>query len=99
MNQITDLNKLYTPASFTLMLKNIEAPTQILWGKQDQIINVEVVRNLKSLLKRPETPVILNNVGHMPLLESPEEVADAYRLFLDKIQTQKNPLSEHKVYK
>lgn len=99
VNQITDLNKLYTPASFTLMLKNIEAPTQILWGKQDQIINVEVVQNIKSLLKRPEEPVILDNVGHMPLLESPERVADYYLRFLDKIQTQKNPLSEHKVYK
>lgn len=99
INQITELNKLYTPTSFASMLKNIEAPTKILWGKQDQIINVEVAYDLKSLLKHAEEPVILNHVGHMPLLESPEQVADQYHLFLDKIQTQKNLLSEHKIYK
>lgn len=99
INQITELNKLYTPTSFASMLKNIEAPTKIVWGKQDQIINVEVAQDLKRLLKRSEEPVILNNVGHMPILEAPEQVVDQYRIFLDKIQTQKNPLSEHKIYK
>ncbi len=40
------------------MTRNIEAPTLILWGKQDKIINVEVANELKSLLKRAEAPVI-----------------------------------------
>ncbi|OTG83784.1 alpha/beta fold hydrolase [Acinetobacter sp. ANC 4648] len=95
INQITELNKLYTPNSFAKMVKEIEAPTLILWGKQDQIVNVEVVQDLKGLLKRPDTPIILNNVGHMPILEAPERVSMSYLSFLEKTQHQNNSLSEH----
>ena len=70
----------------------MEAPTLILWGKQDKIFNVEVAGELKSLLKRAETPVILNNVGHMPILEAEQQVADHYLPFLAKSQKFKNPL-------
>lgn len=84
INQIDALNRLYTPMTFTTMLKNIEAPTIILWGAQDQIVNVDVANELKSVLKRPENPIILQRVGHMPLLEAPERVAENYLSFLIK---------------
>lgn len=99
INQIDALNRLYTPTTFTTMVKNIEAPTLILWGNQDQIVNVDVANELKSILKRPEEPVILNRVGHMPLLEAPERVSDDYLNFLNKVQPLKNPLSDQKIYK
>ncbi|OTG65529.1 alpha/beta fold hydrolase [Acinetobacter silvestris] len=95
INQINELNKLYTPSSFAKMVKEIEAPTLILWEKQDQIVNIEVVQDLKGLLKRPETPIILNNVGHMPILEAPERVSMSYLSFLEKTQHQNHSLSEH----
>lgn len=94
INQIDALNRLYTPSTFTTMLKNIEAPTLILWGEQDQIVNADVANELKSVLKRPETPIILQRVGHMPLLEAPERVADYYLSFLNKVQPLQNPLSD-----
>ena len=94
VDQIIMLNKLYTPESFARLTRNIEAPTLILWGKQDRIFNVEVAKELFSLLKRPETPVILNNVGHMPLLEAEKQVAQYYLPFLAKTQTLKNPLAD-----
>ena len=94
VDQIIMLNKLYTPESFARLTRNIEAPTLILWGKQDRIFNVEVAKELYSLLKRPETPVILNNVGHMPLLEAEKQVAQYYLPFLAKTQTLKNPLAD-----
>ncbi len=65
-----------------------------MWGKQDRIINVEVAKELQSLLKRAETPVILNNVGHMPLLEAEKQVAQYYLPFLAKTQNLKNPLAD-----
>ncbi len=99
INQIDALNRLYTPMTFTTMLKNIEAPTMIMWGQQDQIINVEVANELKSTLKRPTEPVILNRVGHMPLLEAPERVAENYLAFLNKVQPMLNPLADQKMYK
>ncbi|RZG79700.1 alpha/beta hydrolase [Acinetobacter sp. WCHAc060033] len=96
INQIDALNRLYTPMTFTTMLKNIEAPTMILWGAQDQIVNVDVANELKSVLKRPENPIILQRVGHMPLLEAPERVAENYLSFLNKVQPLQNPFSDQK---
>ena len=96
INQIDTLNRLYTPMTFATMLKNIEAPTMILWGAQDQIVNVDVTNELKSVLKRPENPIILQRVGHMPLLEAPERVAENYLSFLNKVQPLRNPLNDQK---
>lgn len=92
IEQIVTLNRIYTPETFARLTRTVEAPTLILWGKQDKIINVEVANELQSLLKRAEAPVILNNVGHMPILEAEQAVAQHYLPFLAKSQTFKNPL-------
>lgn len=97
IDQIDALNKLYTTTSFATMVKNIEAPTLILWGKQDEIVNAEVAQELQSMIKRSEPPVLLDRVGHMPLLEAPNKVVDAYLSFLNKVQSQKKPLAEQKI--
>ena len=89
VDQLIVLNKLYTPDSFALLARSIDAPTLILWGKQDKIINVEVAPELKSLLKNAQTPIILDNVGHMPILEADQLVVQQYLPFLNKIQSQK----------
>lgn len=94
IEQLVNLTRIYTPDSFARLTRNIEAPTLILWGKQDKIINVEVANELQSLLKRAETPVILNNVGHMPILEADQLVAKHYLPFLAKTQNLKNPLAD-----
>ena len=94
IDQVITMNRIYTPDSFARLTKSVEAPTLILWGKQDKIINVAAANELKSLLKRAEAPVILNNVGHMPLLEAEQEVADHYLPFLAKSQKFKNPLTD-----
>ena len=90
VDQIIALNKLFTPDSFALLAKSIDAPTLILWGKQDKIINVEVAPELKSLLKNAQVPVILDNVGHMPILEADQLVVQQYLPFLSKTQAQKS---------
>ncbi|RZF53707.1 alpha/beta hydrolase [Acinetobacter halotolerans] len=89
IEQVIALNKLYTPDSFALLTRAIDAPTLILWGKQDKIINVEVASELKSLLKNAQPPVILDKVGHMPMLEADQLVVQQYLPFLNKIQTAK----------
>lgn len=94
IEQIITLNRIYTPDSFARLARNVEAPTLILWGKQDKIINVEAANELKSLLKRAEAPVILNNVGHMPIIEADQEVANHYLPFLAKSQKFINPLTD-----
>ena len=94
IDQVVMLNRIYTPETFARLTRTVEAPTLILWGKQDRIINVEVVKELHALLKRAEKPVILNNVEHMPLLEAEKQVAQHYLPFLAKTQTLKNPLAD-----
>ena len=94
IDQVVTLNRIYTPDSFARLTKSVEAPTLILWGRQDKIINVEAANELQSLLKRAETPVILNNVGHMPILEAEQQVALHYLPFLAKTQKLKNPLAD-----
>lgn len=94
IDQLVMLNRIYTPETFARLTRNVEAPTLILWGKQDQIINVEVAKELQSLFKRAEIPIILNNVGHMPILEAEKQVAQYYLPFLAKTQTLKNPLAD-----
>ena len=89
VDQLIALNKLYTPDSFALLARSIDAPTLILWGKQDKIVNVEAASELKSLLKNSETPVILDHVGHMPILEADQLVVQQYLPFLSKVQAQK----------
>ncbi|ANF83081.1 lipase [Acinetobacter sp. NCu2D-2] len=94
VDQVVMLSRLYTPESFARLTRTIEAPTLILWGKQDRIFNFEVAKELYGLLKRPETPIILNNVGHMPILEAEKQVAQYYLPFLAKTQILKNPLAD-----
>jgi triacylglycerol lipase len=94
IDQLVTLNHIYTPESFARLTRTIEAPTLILWGKQDKIINVEAATELHGLLKRADPLVILNNVGHMPILEAQQQVALHYLPFLAKTQKLKNPLAD-----
>lgn len=86
ITQLTELNKTFNLNSYAAMLKNIEAPTLIIWGLQDQIVNVEVAQELKSNIKHAQTPIIFNNVGHVPILEAPEKVTQSYLDFLNTVQ-------------
>ena len=82
------LTKQYSVRAFKNLMGGIHAPTLIVWGKQDQIINVEVAHEIQTAIKGADTPVILNNVGHMPLLEAPQRVSQSYLDFLNKVQYQ-----------
>ena len=50
-------------------------------------MNVEVAAELKSILKNAQAPVILNNVGHIPILEAEQLVIQQYLPFLSKVQS------------
>jgi pimeloyl-ACP methyl ester carboxylesterase len=92
IDQLIMLNRIYTPDSFARLTRSVEAPTLILWGKQDKIIHADAALELQALLKRAEKPVLLNNVGHVPMLEAEQQVAQYYLPFLAKTQQLKNPL-------
>lgn len=88
IEQVYRLSKQYSVRAFKNLLSDIKAPTLIVWGKQDQIINVEVAHEIQAAIQGAETPIILNTVGHMPLLEDPQRVSQSYLDFLNKVQYQ-----------
>lgn len=62
-------------------LPKIQAPTLILWGDQDRVLDVSSIAVMQPLLKKPSV-VIMKNCGHVPMLERPDETAQHYLEFL-----------------
>ena len=88
IDQLIALNKSYTPDSFAVLTKSIDVPTLILWGKQDKIINVDAANELKSQFKHAAPLVLLDHVGHMPIMEADQLVAQKYLSFLSQTEAQ-----------
>ncbi len=93
IEQLIKLYGYYTPETFALAARAIEAPTLIIWGQQDKVIDVPVAAELKGLIKNAQEPVILPNVGHTPILEAEQLVVQKYLPFLQKAVATPNPFA------
>lgn len=71
------------PDAFALQaeLAAIRAPTLLLWGRQDAIIDPSAVAIFQAGLNEPRV-VLLNDCGHMPMMERTVETAAALEGFL-----------------
>jgi len=72
-------------SSLEKQLPNIKAPTLILWGDQDKIIDVSSVPVFEKGLKNHKT-VIIKDCGHVPMLEKPQETATHYIDFIKGVK-------------
>jgi len=63
------------------LLRQIEAPTLILWGEEDRLIPVAVGQYLDELIPESEL-VVYPKVGHIPMEEAPQKSARTVREFL-----------------
>jgi pimeloyl-ACP methyl ester carboxylesterase len=70
-----------TGQSLEPFLPMIQAPTTIIWGDQDRILDVSGAPILEKGIKNHQT-VIMKDTGHIPMIEKPEETAQAYKNFL-----------------
>ncbi|MDX1553138.1 MAG: alpha/beta hydrolase, partial [Marinobacter sp.] len=70
----------YEP-DFRNAITRIDAPVLIIWGKEDRVINY---RNADVFIEQiPDArKIILEGVGHAPMVEVPEESAQLFREFL-----------------
>jgi abhydrolase domain-containing protein 6 len=60
-------------------------PTLIMWGKEDRILDVSAAAAFKKLI--PQATVhIFPEVGHLPMVEIPDESAKVYQEFLSSIK-------------
>ncbi|MBP8019956.1 MAG: alpha/beta hydrolase [Agitococcus sp.] len=89
MNALIEQMKWTKPDTFQMGLRSIEAPTLVVWGDKDAVIDVAVVDELKEHLKYEEV-LILKDVGHTPILEADYPVSEAYLKFLAKAQATPN---------
>jgi pimeloyl-ACP methyl ester carboxylesterase len=65
-------------------LPKIKAPTLILWGDQDKVIDVSSVPVFEKGLNNHKT-VIIKDCGHVPMMEKPQETATQYINFIKSI--------------
>lgn len=72
-----------SPDAFALEaeLGNIEAPTLLLWCREDKVIDISAAEVFARGLPQSRT-VILSGCGHMPMMAQPRNVAEALRNFL-----------------
>jgi len=75
----------WQPEQYSLapILPLIQAPVLIIWGAQDKIVDIGGVAFLEKNLKTFRT-VIMKDTGHAPMMEKPEETANAYLSFLNE---------------
>lgn len=62
------------------LLKNIDVKTFILWGAEDRVLDSSGAKILESIMKNSKA-IVLENIGHVPMIEIPEETAKLYLEF------------------
>lgn len=62
-------------------LKNIQAPALLIWGDQDRAINVANIDKYAQLIPKA-TKLVMPGIGHLAMIEVPEESAEATIEFL-----------------
>lgn len=64
------------------ILSDIETRTLVLWGDVDRVLDVSAVPIMDGGLPN-SSAVIMQQCGHIPMIERPAETAEHYRSFLD----------------
>ena len=62
-------------------LAAIQAPTLIVWGREDRILNPAAAAALQTRIPRSRL-VLLERTGHLPMVERPRASADAFLAFV-----------------
>lgn len=73
------------PESLTADLKGLATPALIVWGAEDRLIHVGTAEMLHGLLPRSQV-VVMPHVGHVPMVERPQDSADDYLKFRQALQ-------------
>ncbi|RZI44746.1 alpha/beta hydrolase [Herbaspirillum sp. HC18] len=61
-------------------VKGMTTPALIVWGEQDRVLHVGTADVLHKLLPRSQV-VVMPGVGHLPMIERPQESAEDYLRF------------------
>ena len=75
---------MYKDVNVSDVAKNIDIPTLILWGEKDRMTQIDDATLFHQTIKGSQQ-VILKEIGHVPLLEDPEQTADEIDRFIKQI--------------
>ncbi len=67
-------------------LRNSKTKTLILWGDKDRVLHVSGAKILQSVMPNAKS-VIMKDVGHVPMLEKPEDSAIIFINFIGKVES------------
>ena len=72
-------------ASIQSTIADNKMPTLIMWGNEDRVLDVSAVAAFKEVM--PSASVhIFEGVGHLPMVEIPNESAEVYQQFLSTVE-------------
>jgi pimeloyl-ACP methyl ester carboxylesterase len=74
-------------------IAGLATPALILWGAEDRVIDVATADVLRNLLPHSKC-IIMPDIGHMPMFESPRQSAADYLQFRDSLQKGELPRQE-----
>jgi len=65
-------------------LPQITAPTLLVWGEHDSVVPLSVMERFAALVPKAE-PVVMKEIGHVPQMEAPKQVAADYLRFREAL--------------
>ncbi len=65
-------------------LRNLGIPALVVGGTEDQLVKPELIEELSSLIPQA-TLIWIDGVGHLPMIEKPDETTTALRSFLRSV--------------
>ena len=78
------LKDMMVDADQTAILTEIHAPTLIIWGKKDKVLNVDNAEFLRENISGSRK-VLLEETGHVPMVEKTKETVQYFRSFLKDV--------------
>ncbi|KEF30731.1 lipase [Marinobacter nitratireducens] len=67
--------------AFKERISGIQAPVLLIWGKEDRVINYQNGQVFEATIPNAEL-ILMDDIGHAPMIEAPEESARLFREFL-----------------
>jgi len=72
---------MHRDADLSGITKNVKVPTIIIWGKKDRVLHVDNAQLFHRAINGSKL-VVLDDIGHVALLESPEITAQVVEMFI-----------------
>ena len=66
------------------MLPALSLPALVIWGRQDRVLDVSSVEVMRPMLPHASV-TIMEQTGHLPMLERPAASAKCYHQFLSSL--------------